>query len=101
MQQSVKIFQQQAMNESASAVNVAYTSKNAQRQTEVRDCLLLYSSISFVSPFSNQKCKAELKFFRTILFGFQTLSLTLTEEQRLMVFMNRVLQKILGLIGRR
>jgi hypothetical protein len=31
-----------------------------------------------------------------ILFGFETFSLTLREEQRLMVFKKRVLQKILG-----
>lgn len=31
-----------------------------------------------------------------ILFGFETLSLTLREEQRLMAFKKRVLQKILG-----
>jgi hypothetical protein len=31
-----------------------------------------------------------------ILFGFETLSLTITEEQKLVVFKKRVLQKILG-----
>jgi len=36
------------------------------------------------------------KILPNILFGFETLSLTLREEQRWMVFKKRVLQKILG-----
>jgi len=36
------------------------------------------------------------KILPIILFGFETLSLTLREEQRLMVFKKRALQKILG-----
>ena len=37
-----------------------------------------------------------IKILPNILFGFETLFLTLREEQRLMVFKKTVLQKILG-----
>jgi hypothetical protein len=57
MQQSVKICQHQAMNEGGSAVNIADTRENVQWQVKVRDCLLLHSSVSFISPFATQKHK--------------------------------------------
>jgi hypothetical protein len=75
MQQSVKICQHQAMNEGNSAVNVVNTRENVQWQFTARDCLLLYSSVSFISHFLLRNIKMKInrtKILPSILFGFET-----------------------------
>ena len=62
--------------------------------------MLSFSAGSFVFQFAIQKYK--IKIYRTIilpvvLYGCETLSLTLREEQKLRVFENRVLRRVFGL----
>ena len=69
-------------------------------QIEVRECLLLFGTESFVFQFATQKVK-KIKIYRTIimpvvLYGCETWSLTLREERRLRVFENRVLRRVFG-----
>jgi hypothetical protein len=64
-----------------------------------RECLLSFSSISFVSPSHIRKLK--IKIYETVilpvvLYGCGTWSLTLREGQRLRAFENRVLRRIFG-----
>ena len=61
--------------------------------------MLSYSAECFV--FSLLSCFIQIKTYRTIilpvvLYGCETWSLTLKEEQRLTIFENRVLRKIFG-----
>ena len=76
------------------------------RITEVRECLLLFGTKSFVFQFAIQKVKDQDTVYRTIilpvvLYGCETWSLTLREECRLRVFENRVLRIIFGPKGHR
>jgi hypothetical protein len=61
--------------------------------------LLLLSPKSFVVPshIKNLKIKIyKIVILPAVLYGFETLSLILREEQRLRVFENRVLRRIFG-----
>jgi len=68
-------------------------------QIEVRECLPLFGTESFVFQFAIQNLK--IKIYRTIilhvvLYGCETWSLTLREERKLRVFENRVLRRVFG-----
>jgi hypothetical protein len=61
--------------------------------------LLLFSPKSFVFPSYIKKLKIKIyktAIFPVVLYGFETLSLTLREKHRLRVFENRVLRRIFG-----
>jgi hypothetical protein len=67
----------------------------AHQQIEVRECLQNLLSSRLLSR------NLKIKIYRTIilpivLYGCDTLSLTLREERRLMVFENRVLRRVFG-----
>jgi hypothetical protein len=64
-----------------------------------RECLLLFSTKSFVYPSHIKNLK--IKIYKTVilpvvLYGCETWSLTLREEHRLRVIENRVLRRIFG-----
>ena len=66
-------------------------------QIAVRECLVLFEAESFVFQVAIQK----FKIYKTIilpvvLFGCETLLLTLREERRVKVFENRVLRRVFG-----
>ena len=68
-------------------------------QIEVRECLLLFGAELLSSSLLSRNLK--IKIYRTIilpvvLYGCETLSLTLREERRLRVFENRVLRRVFG-----
>ena len=61
--------------------------------------MLSFGTESFVFQFAIKKFKGEdiqNYNFAFFLYGFETWSLTLREERRLMVFENRVLRRIFG-----
>jgi hypothetical protein len=65
----------------------------------IRGMLPIFSPKSFVFLSHNKKLK--IKIYKTVilsvvLYGYETLSLTLGEEHRLRVFENRVLRRIFG-----
>jgi len=75
-----------------------YSGRNLE-QTEVRKYLLSFGAESFVFKFALLTLKN--KIFTTItlpvvLYGCETWSVTLREERRLRVFVNRVFWKIFG-----
>jgi hypothetical protein len=62
-------------------------------------CLLSFGAESFVFQVAIQKYKDRVyrtKILPVVLYGFETWSLTLREDQRLRVFENRVLRRIFG-----
>ena len=70
-------------------------------QIEVRQCLLLFIQNLLSSSLLSKKLKIKIYTRRTIilpvvLYGCETLSLTLREECRLRVFENRVLRRVFG-----
>ena len=68
-------------------------------QNAVTECLLLFSAESFVFQFAVQKYKGQdiqNYNFAFCLYGCETWSPTVCEEQRLRMFGNRVLRKIFG-----
>ena len=68
-------------------------------QIEVRECLLSFSTETFVSQFAIQKFKdSDIQNYNSAccFYGCETWSLTLREEQRLRVFENRVLRRLFG-----
>jgi hypothetical protein len=70
-----------------------------EEQTQVGECLLSFGGESFVFQVAIQKYKdlgIQNRSFTCCLYGRETWSLTLRQEQRLRVFENRVLRRIFG-----
>ena len=87
-------------------MNKLFEYMKLDRITEVRECLLLFGTKSFVFQFAIQKVKDQDTVYRTIilpvvLYGCETWLLTLREECRLRVFENWVLRRVFGLRGMR
>jgi hypothetical protein len=65
----------------------------------VGECLLSFGAESFSSTLLSKNTKIRVYrtiILRVVLYGCETWSLTLREEQRLRVFQNRVLRRIFG-----
>jgi hypothetical protein len=68
-------------------------------EIEARECLLTFRVESFALQFAIQKYKVAINrtvILHDVLYGCETLFLTISEEHKLRVFENRVLRKIFG-----